>query len=142
MKTRTYTLQKRFTCPIGHRLSKNLDLCKNIHGHAFTFIVSIKSNYLNNEDMVMDFTDLKKIVNKHINKLDHGLMLNRNDPFFKELSLCSEKVTIFDGDPTAESLAEYLYKEIEKDLEVEPFIKMDFVRVFENENSSITYSEE
>lgn len=133
-----FTLRKKFKCPIGHRLSNHEGLCKNTHGHEFYIIVSIKSKYLGPGDMVIDFSDLKKIVNKHIDKLDHGFMINKNDPYYNQLVNCSEKVTEFDGDPTAEKLSEYLYHQINKDL---LSLDIDSVEVFENENSSVIYRE-
>lgn len=145
MTNETFILQKKFTVPIGHRLSKHSGLCKNVHGHAFSIIVSIKCKKLNDDDMVIDFSNLKDIVYKYIKQFDHGLMLNKDDPNIKDLSKGSERVTLFDGDPTAENLAKYFYEIIEFNLSIQELnknVEMDFVRVFENENSSITYSKE
>ncbi|MFW6242784.1 MAG: 6-pyruvoyl trahydropterin synthase family protein [bacterium] len=140
---KVYRLQKKFTCPIGHRLSLHKGNCKNVHGHSFSVIITLKSNQLDNNDMVMDFSDLKRMVNKYIDQLDHGIMLNKNDPLCEKLESCSEKVTKFDADPTAETLSEYLYYEIKNTIESkDSFIEVESITVFENENSSITFSEE
>ncbi len=137
-----WRLKKKFSCAIGHRLSGHSGLCKNLHGHNFVFIVALKSSELNIDGMVMDFSNFKKLVNKHLEKLDHGLLLNKYDPKISELTdvECSEKITLMSGDPTAEKLAEYLYNEIDDDLPSN--IHMDYVEVYENDNSSVTYSED
>lgn len=136
-----YKLQKKFKYPIGHRLSKHKGLCKNTHGHEFVIIVGIKSKKLDNNDMVIDFSELKKIVNEELGKFDHGLMINIHDPLFDQLCSCSEKVIKIDGDPTAERLSKYLYDVLSEKL-TDSFIDMDFITVYENEDSSITYMED
>jgi 6-pyruvoyltetrahydropterin/6-carboxytetrahydropterin synthase len=136
-----YILEKQFSFPAGHRLSKNKSLCSNVHGHNFDIIVSVKSEKLNSEDMVIDFSELKKIVNKYIESFDHCLMLNKEDSFFYNvLKDKSERVILFNSDPTAESLARYLYKKIEEEI-INLGIEMNFVKIFENKNSSVIYQE-
>lgn len=136
-----YKLQKRFTLPVGHRLSKHNGRCANVHGHNLEIIVGLKTGGLDDNDMVMDFSEVKKIVGGYLDNLDHGLLINKNDPLYDSLVKCSERVIEFNDDPTAEELARYLYEKIENSLN-EPFVKVDFVTVYENENSSITYLEE
>ena len=42
-----FRIEKRFTVPIGHRLSKHEGRCSSIHGHNFEIYVGIKGNQLN-----------------------------------------------------------------------------------------------
>jgi len=140
-----YKIEKRFTLPIGHRLSKHDGRCFSIHGHNFTVLVGLKSVILDENDMIIDFAELKHIVNNFLDQLDHCLMLNENDKEtvekVKELGLRMFPVPF---DPTAERLAETIYYYVENVLRIPPFehIMMDYVMVYENENSKATFMKE
>jgi 6-pyruvoyltetrahydropterin/6-carboxytetrahydropterin synthase len=138
-----YKIEKKFTVPIGHRLSKNKGLCKNIHGHNFTVLVCVKCEKLDENDMVMDFSDLKNLVNEELNRFDHCLLLNSTDSALARdlrLKVC-DKILEFPYDPTAERLSEYLYNIIDNKLEgISSQISVDYVIVYENENSKAIYS--
>ena len=139
-----FKLQKKFMYPIGHRLSKHDGLCKGTHGHEFVIIISIKSRILNRNNMVIDFSIFKKMVKNILEKFDHGLMINKNDNLRDNLNKCNDKIIEFDGDPTAESLSKYIYMQIRDELYYSGYvnIQMDFVTVYENQNSAVTYTEE
>jgi len=47
-----YKVEKKFTLPIGHRLSKHQGRCFSLHGHNFTVLVGVKAELLNENDMV------------------------------------------------------------------------------------------
>ena len=133
-----YKVERRFTFPMGHRLSKNKNRCFSLHGHNVTLLVGVKADKLNDEDMVIDFGLLKKIVNDIIDDWDHCLMLNIKD---KELNInkdFSKRLKYFEFDPTAESLSKYLYYEINRKLPYD--IDIDYVKFYENENSMATFS--
>ena len=134
-----YSVTKVFRIPIGHRLSKHQGLCKNIHGHNFKIEVKISRKELNENDMVIDFSDLKKIVNGILDNFDHALMLNSGD------NVCVSSKTIYlkkDGvDPTAERLAEYLYNEIKQKFFFDE-LRVNSVRVWENDDSYAEYVED
>lgn len=140
-----YKIEKRFTLPIGHRLSKHAGRCFSIHGHNFSVLVGLKSAVLNENDMIIDFSELKHIVNNFLDQLDHCLMLNENDKEtlekVKDLGLRMFPVPF---DPTAERLAETIYYYVENSFQIEPFenIIVDYVTVFENENSKATFMKE
>jgi 6-pyruvoyltetrahydropterin/6-carboxytetrahydropterin synthase len=109
-----YYLTKIFEIPMAHRLSK-LDgsRCFFCHGHNITIEVTIKSDFLNKQDMVMDFSLLKKIVNELIDTWDHGMFLNETD----KDNFGSQCVKhIFNQDPTSEVLCKYLYEKLSEEL--------------------------
>jgi 6-pyruvoyltetrahydropterin/6-carboxytetrahydropterin synthase len=140
-----YKIEKRFTLPIGHRLSKHQGRCFSLHGHNFTILVGVKCKFLNENDMVMDFSDLNQMTKKFLDTLDHSTMLNRlNDTDIAEkLKEIGTRIQLVDYDPTAEKLAELVYKEIESSLaQLHSLVKMDYVTVYENEKSKATYLEE
>lgn len=132
-----YYITKVFRFPIGHRLSKigETNKCSFLHGHNFSLEVRVKSYNLNEKDMVMDFSDLKKLVNEIIDFWDHAMFLNENDN--TPVENCN--VHRFDGDPTAEVLCRYLFNEIEGRLPTG--IHVDSVSIWETDDSKATYKE-
>lgn len=141
-----FKIEKRFTFPMGHRLSKHKGRCLYIHGHNFLILLGLKSKILNANDMVMDFSDVKEMVSEYIDKLDHSLLLNNTDhKMAKILTEMGMHVNTIDHDPTAEKLAENFYKHVEFKLKNSTDlyeVNIDYVTVYENENSKATYTEE
>jgi len=139
-----FKIEKRFTLPIGHRLSKHKGRCFSIHGHNFEVLVGIKSPALNSNDMIIDFSDLKKMVNDFLDGLDHCLILNESDKEIADtLSAMGMRTMLVSTDPTAERLSERLYISLKHRLGTTyPGIYMDYVTVFENENSKATFTED
>jgi len=86
--------------------------CKNIHGHSYQLEVTVLGAPINDNKhvkhgMVMDFTDLKSIVNKQIVKrLDHALILNGNSPHknIPGLDENFEQVVFVGYQPTCENM--------------------------------------
>lgn len=142
-----YRIEKRFTLPIGHRLSKHSGRCFSPHGHNFTILVGFKAEKLNDNDMIEDFTNIKKWVGKILDEYDHTFLVNKIDEsWLKPLAdQFGFRTKVFDEknnyDPTAERLAEKLFWDICKDIEYQPY-DIDYVTVYENENSKATYSKE
>jgi len=141
-----FRIEKRFTIPIGHRLSKHKGRCASIHGHNFTILVGLRHFELNKNDMIIDFSALKGRVNEVIDQYDHALLVNQKDalwmtPLAKELCLRAQVFDYEDHDPTAERLSEKLFHDLTKRFEHDPF-EVEYITVYENENSKATYSEE
>lgn len=88
-----YYVQKRIEVAFAHRLTLNYESkCQNLHGHNAIITVHCKSQELNENGMVVDFTEIKKVVKE---QLDHKCV---ND--------------IVDFNPTAENLARWLCEQI------------------------------
>ena len=108
-----YYLTKRFEVPMAHRLSKlEGSRCVNFHGHNIELEITIKSEFLNSNDMIMDFSILKKIVNETIDSWDHGLFINKTD--IDKISIMSGIIHTFSQDPTSEVLCKFLYDKLEE----------------------------
>lgn len=88
-----YRVRKRLEISGAHRLSLEYDSkCSNLHGHNWIIDVYMKSEELDNNGMVFDFTHIKQDI---VDKLDHKYL---ND--------------IFDFNPTAENIAEWICKRL------------------------------
>lgn len=137
-----YKISKEFTFAMAHRLSCHKDLCKNLHGHNYRVEVGIKSKFLNDEGMVMDFAQLKSIVMEFLDTMDHALMVNGTDLEMilkmKE-DLPELKVLIVPYEPTAENMAKEIYMYVAKKIECLFRIKVDYVTIYETDTSKATY---
>ena len=89
-----YEVKKRIEVSAAHKLELSYDSkCTNLHGHNWIIDVYLRSETLNSDGMVMDFTHIKKAVQ---DKLDHKVI---ND--------------VVDFNPTAENLAKYICDSLE-----------------------------
>ena len=67
--------------------------------------------------MLMDFTDLKKIVNESIiDKFDHALILREDSPYAKEIAANYQNVALTNFQPTCENLIVYFASAIKERL--------------------------
>lgn len=97
---------------MAHALWNYDGACKNIHGHSYRLFVTIIGTPIGDENnvkfgMVLDFKDLKDIVNRNIVKiLDHSLIVYKNaeGESLDSVKKMYEKVYVFDFQPTCENL--------------------------------------
>ena len=109
---RKIRITKLFAFEMAHALENHDGGCQNIHGHSYKLRVTILGEPASNgnspkEGMLMDFSDLKSIVNKHIiEKYDHALVLKSttNSQVIEALKNQYQKVEITDYQPTSEQL--------------------------------------
>ena len=106
-------ITKKFRFEAAHALYGYDGKCKNIHGHNYNLFVTVIGVPVSDNSnvkcgMVMDFGDLKKIVNTQIiEKFDHSVIFNKNSPH-KELAnnliSSGHKVIMADYQPTIEQM--------------------------------------
>ena len=108
---------KKFEFEMAHMLANHPSLCKNLHGHSYKLFVTVKGPI--NNDMVVDFKDLKSIVDQAIiNPLDHAFAYNTNstDLFEQELiTLVKEynkKSFAFPWKTTCENMAKWMFENL------------------------------
>ena len=106
-------LTKEFSFESAHALDGYDGLCREIHGHSYRLFVTIKGEPSCDDDnpklgMVMDFGDLKRIVNSEIvDRLDHSFVLRdsvQNTMLSRVLSAKFEKIVLVDYQPTCENM--------------------------------------
>ena len=86
--------------------------------------------------MVCDFSDIKRVVKGWIDsKLDHQMILRRDDPLVKPLLELGEPVYIVDSNPTVEHIAKIIFEQ-SKDAGL-PVVR---VTVWETPTSFATFS--
>lgn len=123
-------IAKEFRWEMGHRLPDHFDKCKNIHGHSYKLILEIEGD-IDATGMVMDYYDVKKMINPIIEKLDHAFMVYKKDSetiaFLKKIQ---SKMVVVDFQSTAENICSYFLNEIKK-INLPKNIRKASVRIYE-----------
>lgn len=106
-----YTVTRRLEFCYGHRLMGYDGVCRHLHGHNATVEIDITADELDGRDMVVDFSDIKRVVKAWIDReLDHKMILRHDDPMVEVLRANGEPVFTIDQNPTAERLARLIYE--------------------------------
>jgi len=95
----------------GHRLLNYDGKCKHLHGHNGRVIITLESPTLDNRGMVLDFSDLKRVVAGWIDEnLDHRMLLCKRDPMVEVLQGLGEPLFLMEDNPTAENIAKLIHE--------------------------------
>ena len=109
-----YRICKSFTVESGHMLSKHPGRCRFPHGHTRAIDVVVSAAELDASDMVCDFAALKHAIAAAVDRFDHALAINSDDPLLAKLESVQERIVIFQGkDPTTEVFAKFIFDELE-----------------------------
>ena len=132
---------KIFDFETAHALWGYDGKCANIHGHSYKLTVSITGDIIADNEatkngMIIDFSDLKHIVNTAaVNKFDHALLVNGQTPHAKYVDVESgfSKIILCDYQPTCENM---LVEMVGKIIEHLPSnITLKYAKLQETENS-------
>ncbi|MBI4208275.1 MAG: 6-carboxytetrahydropterin synthase [Deltaproteobacteria bacterium] len=106
-----YRVVKQIDFCYGHRLMNYEGMCKHPHGHNGRVEIELSSEGLDERGMVADFGDIKKAVKKWIDeKMDHRMILRRDDPLISVFRKMKEPFYLMDENPTAENIAKEIYQ--------------------------------
>ena len=106
-------ITKQFNFETGHALFGYDGKCKNVHGHSYKLSVTVIGTPITDRSnvkygMVIDFSDLKKIVKEEIVDLfDHATVFNETTPHLElgnELKQRGHHVILVDYQPTSENM--------------------------------------
>jgi 6-pyruvoyltetrahydropterin/6-carboxytetrahydropterin synthase len=113
-------VSKKFTFDSAHSLPHVPDghKCKNLHGHTYIMKVFVEGPLHPKLGWVMDFADLKAVVMPIVKELDHK--------YLNEIPGLEN--------PTAEVIAAWIWKRLEKDL---PLLKR--IELNETPDSGVIY---
>ena len=135
-------ITKIFTFETAHVLYNYDGKCKNMHGHSYKLFVTVKGNPIddiNNEKngMVVDFGDIKKIVNAEIIDVwDHAVLVNGLSPhqeLGKDLEEKGHKVIFCNYQPTCENMLYEIAEKIKNQLP--ETVTLAYLKLHETENS-------
>lgn len=111
----------------AHALRHYKGKCEHLHGHNYGVEVSVEGSRLSEDtELLMDFGDLKAILKKILDELDHTL-LNEKPPFDRM-------------NPSSENLARYIWQRMAPDLP--GHVRLAGVTVAEKGIQSATYREQ
>lgn len=127
----TIRITKQFNFETGHALYGYDGKCRNVHGHSYKLDVTVIGSPIDDNThvkfgMVIDFSDLKKIVKEEIvDVFDHATVFNQNTPHIelaRELESRGHHVILVDYQPTSEMMiidfAEKIKKRLPKNIEL------------------------
>lgn len=120
------SITREFSFDAAHRLVGHESKCKYLHGHRYSAFVTVEGPELDGVGRVIDFAEVKRIVGGWIDtNWDHNILLNTKDiladiartRFDSGPAACQNVDEIFggkgpylfDGNPTAENIAQELY---------------------------------
>lgn len=113
-------ITKQFSFETGHALYGYDGKCKNVHGHSYKLFVTVIGSPIEDPKnvkygMVIDFTDLKKIVKEEVvDVFDHATVFNKNTPHIElanELKDRGHHVILVDYQPTSEKMViDFIHK--------------------------------
>lgn len=116
-----HTIFKDFAFSAAHAIRGHTRGCQNLHGHNYRVRVHLRAERLDELGMVMDFADLKAMMQEIVGPFDHRV-INEIPPF-------DERNT------TAELLSQYVYEEVERRLRGQERVRVARVEVWETETS-------
>ncbi|MDQ1277944.1 MAG: 6-pyruvoyltetrahydropterin/6-carboxytetrahydropterin synthase [Thermodesulfobacteriota bacterium] len=119
------TIKKSFSA--AHVLKEIGGKCEDLHGHNFLVEVTVAGNALNEEDLLIDFRDLKKWINEILDHLDHKYL--------------NEVEAFKDINPSSERIARYIYDRLMKKFQtLNLVLTVSRVTVWESDNARVTYT--
>ena len=134
-------ITKQFTFEMAHALLGYDGLCRNIHGHSYHFDITVKGlpnkdNTSSKQGMLIDFGDLKRIVNQEIiDQMDHALVMNtQTDPtLLQVLQQHYEKILLVPYQPTTENMLKDFAVRLQKKLP--PEVQLFSLKLRETDSS-------
>ncbi|MGH7570694.1 MAG: 6-pyruvoyl trahydropterin synthase family protein, partial [Gemmatimonadota bacterium] len=105
------------------------------HGHNGLVEIELESDALDSRGMVVDFGDVKADVKRWIDeRLDHQMLLRKDDPLVAWLEEHGEPRYLMDDNPTAENIAREIFRHAD-----EKGLPVSAVRLWETPTSFATY---
>lgn len=108
----------------AHQLEMVAKQCENLHGHNWKIEVCVAGETLNQAGVLIDFGELKTLVAKIIDTLDHKYL---------------NELEILGGcPPSSENVARYIAHTLDSELSV-PGVRVSSVTAWESDDACATY---
>ncbi len=115
-------VKKEFSA--AHSLREYQGKCEGLHGHNWKVEAVVIAKETDSRGLVMDFHDIKEILNNVLEVLDHKHL--NSIVYFKKVN------------PTSENIAKYIFKNAGDKLK-SAGCKLKEITVWESDNCSATY---
>ena len=132
-------ITKEFSFEMAHALFNYDGKCRNIHGHSYKLFVTIIGEPISDIDnpkngMLVDFGELKQIVNKEIvDKYDHSFVLYDKDSRRNSFVEMLDNLILIPYQPTCENMVSDFAKRIDKHLP--EHLQVYCIRLYETASS-------
>ncbi|MDD5241934.1 MAG: 6-carboxytetrahydropterin synthase QueD [Sulfuricella sp.] len=136
---------RRLEFDAGHRIPHHKSQCRHLHGHRYAIEISLSGSVINTpgaseQGMVMDYSDIKAIAQKHlIEPWDHAFLVYAGDTVVVDFlgSLEGHKTVVLDCVPTAENLAALAFRILEPAYRdtYGNNLRLEQVRIYETPNN-------
>lgn len=164
-----FTLSTHIELPIAHRLpgaysglcvgnvsrDESITFPKDdlgmVHGHNYNITFEVSTDKMNEDFMIMDFKQIKKLIHTEMDQYDHSLILKEGDAlidFYKKeyekrgVDINKTRLFVWKQAPTAEYMAYYWYKLfIQKFMHAGIAVTKLAITVEETSHNSVTYTE-
>ena len=122
----TTTIKRFVETDTGHRVPNHKSKCKHMHGHRYRWEAVIEGDIIqtsgvSDEGMLMDFSDISVILEKHIHDVvDHSFIVYEKDHLaIQALQVLGDghRTLIVPFIPTAENLAKWAFEQVEPHIE-------------------------
>ena len=137
-------ITRRFEWDSGHRVLRHESKCRHLHGHRYVAEISIRSPDLDPLGRVVDFGVVKQVIGRWIDDhWDHNMLLNSEDPlchFVCEVEHDRQAYLFLRRNPTAEVIAEELFRKSQVLLVGHVDLEVVRVRIFETPNCWADYN--
>ena len=137
------TVTKTIRFDAAHILTNHQGLCKNLHGHTYRVDISVTmpTDPVGGNDMVIDFKDLKRIASEVVcERFDHAFIYNTESAGEREIAAVVEKngmrTVAIPFRSTAENLARMFFGELKARIP-----GLSAVKVWETADSCAEYRE-
>lgn len=137
-------ITRRLEFDAGHRIPDHKSQCRHLHGHRYAIEVTLSGHIINqsgnaSNGMVMDFSDVKTIVNERVvNAWDHAFLVHEGDGTVIEMlkSIPDHKTVVLPRVPTAENLARIAFDLLDPAFQniFGSHLRLERVRLYETPN--------
>ncbi|MGZ6141715.1 MAG: 6-pyruvoyl trahydropterin synthase family protein [Myxococcales bacterium] len=110
-----YSVTQELPFCYGHRLLKYAGKCGRLHGHNGVARITLRSERLDSQGMVADFDAIERAMRAFLDeRIDHRLLLHRDDPACALLRDGGEEFVAVDFNPTAENIAKLIWEQAQR----------------------------
>lgn len=136
----TISCTRRIAFDTAHRVLEHESNCKYLHGHRFSVEVTFEADELDALGRIVDFGEIQqKLGDWILNHWDHNVILAKKDSALGESidGITGQSVFYLEKNPTAENIADYLFRHVCPKLFPEGHLRCTRVRLFETPNSYV-----
>jgi len=143
-----YRIRKKFKFEMAHQLEKAFSSCCSdcIHGHSYILELFFISDVLDETGMVIDFGQIKEVLNDYLATWDHALVMPDTMPeeYLEMLEKYCSPTKRVPYNPTAEEMSKDIFgsvKDLINMIESSGDFRLEKVRLHETDTGYAEYSE-